>query len=134
MDYTFPVFLECLYFSHEEVGTLSHPGLTFPHLQVDERDFVMNIDHIASFSVRDGNHVSFHPHENADMASIKLFLNGSILGAVLHQRGVLEKYLFGQIVCSTIDVTTKKDWFYSFPWIADKKNGKELVAHAWLKS
>lgn len=89
MDFSFPVALEYLNFSREEVGNLSNARLSFPHLQVDESDFIMNIDHVASFRVRDGNHVSIHPHENADMASIKLFLNGPILGAVLHQQGIL---------------------------------------------
>jgi len=85
----FPIVMKCIEFSPDEFEPLSNPRLSFPHLQIDERDFIMNIGHVASFRVRDGNQVYIHPHENADSASIQLFLNGSILGAVLHQQRIL---------------------------------------------
>jgi len=85
----FPIIVKDIEFSPDEFEPLSNPRLSFPHLQVDEQDFIMNINHVASFRVRDGNQVYIHPHENADSASIQLFLNGSILGAVLHQQRIL---------------------------------------------
>ncbi len=89
MDLNFPVELECIRVVKEDVGHLSVPRLSYPHLQVDENDFVLRVHNVASYRVQDGNKVSICTHEDIDMASIKLFLQGSVLGAVLHQQGIL---------------------------------------------
>jgi len=52
-------------FSLDEFEPLSNPRLSFPHLQVDERDFIMKIYHVFSFRMRKENHVYMHPIENA---------------------------------------------------------------------
>ena len=88
MDLNFPVELESLSFTQKEIGPLSSPCLSRPHLQVEEEDFVLNVKNVATYRVQNGNKVSVFPCENADMESISLFLNGSVLGAVLHQQGI----------------------------------------------
>lgn len=89
MDLNFPVEINCLTISHEESSKFSAPRLSRTHLQVDEKDFFIDIHNIASYRVQNGNNVHIYPHENADRASIELFLNGSVLGAILHQRSIL---------------------------------------------
>jgi len=72
-----------------ELEKLSCPLFFRPHLEIKESDFFINVRNVASYRVQNGDRVHVHPHENADIESIKLFLNGSVLGAVLHQKGIL---------------------------------------------
>lgn len=60
-----------------------------PHFKINETDFLLDIKHTAGYRVTDGNRIVIYPHENADQQSINLFLNGSVLGALLHQQGIL---------------------------------------------
>ncbi|MCI1640400.1 MAG: hypothetical protein LKI42_03885 [Bacteroidales bacterium] len=60
-----------------------------PHFKVGETDFFLDIKGVAKYRVRDGNTIWVNPYENADEESVALFLEGSVLGAVLHQRGIL---------------------------------------------
>jgi len=85
----FPVASVAVKVISKEVGKLSSPLLFRAHLEVNENDFSLEVHNVASYRVQNGNNVRIHPHENADRASIELFLNGSVLGAVLHQRGIL---------------------------------------------
>lgn len=85
----FPVNVKCLEFSRNEAGQLPSPRLSRAHLQVDESDFRIDIHNVAIFRVQDGDKVQIYPYENADMESVKLFLNGSALGALFHQKGIM---------------------------------------------
>lgn len=89
MNLNFPIDIETIAISKELIDRLPNPKLSKPHLQIDENDFYLNVYDVASYRVQNGNNVLIHPHENSDEASIKLFLNGSVLGAVLHQRGLI---------------------------------------------
>lgn len=73
----------------ENLGKLSAPRFSRPNFEVDENDFFLDVRNIARYRVQNGNKVFINPHENADIPSIKLFLNGSVLGAALHQQGIL---------------------------------------------
>ncbi len=57
--------------------------------QISARQMRMSIDNIVSFLVSDGQEIIVEPHKSADDASVRLFLLGSALGALLHQRGML---------------------------------------------
>jgi len=89
MDLQFPIFLDELEFSPIDLEPINNPHFACSQMQVDEDDFYLNIIDVASYRVKNGNSVQVFAHEKADLASIKLFLNGSVLGAVLHQRGIL---------------------------------------------
>ena len=89
MDLQFPIFLDELGFSPVNLEPILNPHFACTQLQVDEDDFYLNVIDVASYRVKNGNSVQVFAHEKADLASIKLFLNGSVLGAVLHQRGIL---------------------------------------------
>ncbi|MCE5175039.1 MAG: hypothetical protein ABFC90_10060 [Bacteroidales bacterium] len=63
------------------------PIYSTPRIQVNETDFAMTIDGVATYRVKDGQKIWVSPHPGADRASIQLFLNGSVFGALLHQQG-----------------------------------------------
>lgn len=85
----FPVDVESLEFVGEEFEPLANPRMVRSHIQVDEKDFLLTVHNVASYRVRNGNQVWIHPFKDADESDIELFLNGSVLGALLHQRGML---------------------------------------------
>lgn len=89
MNLHFPIAIEKISFSTNALENLINPRYTAPNMQVNEDDFYLNVNEVAAYRVQKGNSIEIFPHKNADTASIKLFLNGSVLGAVLHQRATL---------------------------------------------
>lgn len=57
--------------------------------QSDKNNFLLDVRGVAFYEVQNGRMITIIPYKNADHQSIQLFLNGSILGAVLHQRSIL---------------------------------------------
>jgi len=60
-----------------------------PHFKINESDFFLDIKNVARYRVQNGQEILICPYENADEESVNLFLEGSALGALLHQRGML---------------------------------------------
>lgn len=54
-----------------------------------EKLFVQHIPEVGDFLVKDGIHIEFVRHHNCEDQEIRLFLTGSIIGALLQQRGFL---------------------------------------------
>jgi len=65
------------------------PIYSTPRIQINETDFAMTIDGVATYRVKDGQKIWVSPHPGADTASVQLFLNGSVFGALLHQQGAI---------------------------------------------
>lgn len=76
-------------FVHFEVGELSDFTLSSDPFKVSENDFFLDVSNIACFRVKNGTKVFINPYKDADPNAIQLFLNGSVCGALLHQRGIL---------------------------------------------
>jgi hypothetical protein len=57
--------------------------------QVKENCVWFNAPHIARFQVENGTRIQYEPYANADHQSIGLYILGSCIGAILHQRGFL---------------------------------------------
>jgi hypothetical protein len=57
--------------------------------QINQDEFAMQIDGVGSFYACNGNEVEYVPAEGATKESVELFLNGSVYGAILHQRNIL---------------------------------------------
>lgn len=57
--------------------------------QLNQYEFAMQIEGVASFYVCNGREVEYAPVDGATRESIELFLNGSVYGAILHQRNIL---------------------------------------------
>jgi len=89
MQFTFPVDAVEVTVASGEVEPLPFPLLSRRYLQISEKEAVIHVANVASYKVSNGNRVEVYPCEQADPASIQLFLNGSALGAILHQRGVV---------------------------------------------
>ncbi len=60
-----------------------------PHFKIKEDDFFLDIKNVARYRVQNGQTIWVNPYEIADENSVNLFLEGSVLGALLHQRGIL---------------------------------------------
>jgi len=75
-------------------GVVSKSGLTTPakvkpYTQCSVNEFWLHVPDIAWFYVANGNHITVEPEINADMKSVKLFLLGSCMGALMYQRNRL---------------------------------------------
>lgn len=75
------------------VGRVPAEGLSggkqiSPFAWVDDDVFWLRIPDIARFMVRGGAHITVEPAPDVDAASVRVFLLGSVLGAVLFQRGL----------------------------------------------
>jgi hypothetical protein len=57
--------------------------------QVAPGKLLLKITHVARYLISGGNEILVQPASGADLDEIRLFLLGSALGALLHQRGVL---------------------------------------------
>lgn len=57
--------------------------------QLNQNEFAMQVEGIGRFYACNGNEVEYSPAEDATLASVELYLNGSVYGAILHQRNIL---------------------------------------------
>ncbi|MBL8131897.1 MAG: hypothetical protein JNL42_08570 [Anaerolineae bacterium] len=57
--------------------------------QVTPREFLLTVPNVARYYVQDGRQITVDAAPDADDESVRLFLLGSALGALLHQRGML---------------------------------------------
>src|SRR3989338_6604387 len=53
------------------------------------QQFLLDIRPIARFLIKDGNQIIYDNHLNLDLDSLRLFLLGSAIGALLQQRGYI---------------------------------------------
>lgn len=74
---------------HVSTAGLDKPEKSTPFFQCAKDHLWLHVPDIAHFLVRDGNSILVDPAAGADAQSIRLFLLGSCLGAILHQRGML---------------------------------------------
>jgi hypothetical protein len=56
---------------------------------LNQYEFSMDVDGVASFYVSGGNYISVFPYPESNIGTIELYLNGSAFGAILHQRKIL---------------------------------------------
>lgn len=68
---------------------LDDPVMEGLRYQASPNAFLLDVDHIARFYIRQGNEIIVEPCENAHEDDIRLFLTGSAMGAILHQRQLL---------------------------------------------
>jgi hypothetical protein len=50
--------------------------------------FLLKVDHVARYLVSHGHEILIQPAEDCDLDAVRLFLSGSVFGALLHQRGL----------------------------------------------
>mgnify|MGYP000217936792 CR=1 FL=1 len=74
---------------HVEVPDAAEARQISPFGWVADNAFWLQVPGVARFRVRDASEITFDPEPGSDEASIRVFLLGSVLGAVLFQRGYL---------------------------------------------
>lgn len=57
--------------------------------EANANQFLFKIEHVARYLVQNGNNILIHPRPDAVLADIRVFLLGTCIGALLHQRGIL---------------------------------------------
>jgi len=77
--------------AYKKVGALgiSEPRKIRPFSQISEGRIWMDIPDIARYEITNGNTIKVDPYPRADKKSVRLYLMGSAMGALLHQRGYL---------------------------------------------
>lgn len=89
MKLDFPLISVNIEVVNELTASITNSIYSTPRLDISEMDFLMKVDHVACYHVQNGNKIQILPCREIDQASVQLFLNGSVLGAVLHQQGVI---------------------------------------------
>ncbi len=56
---------------------------------LNQDEFSMDIEKVAWFYASGGNYISIYPYPEVEESTIGLYLNGSVYGAILHQRKIL---------------------------------------------
>ncbi len=59
-----------------------------PYYEISSNCFLLKIDQVARYLVSDGSEIIVEPHPAAAEKDIRLYLLGSAMGGLLHQRGV----------------------------------------------
>lgn len=69
--------------------TIAEPLYSNKWMSINESEFSMQIDKVGTFYARGGKVAEYSPAKNASIPNIELYLNGSVFGAILHQRQIL---------------------------------------------
>jgi hypothetical protein len=69
--------------------TLIHPQIKGVRYQASPGEFLLHVDGVARYYVQDGRTITIMPEADVGVDDILLFLMGSAMGALLHQRKVL---------------------------------------------
>ena len=57
--------------------------------QINQTEFALEVEGVAWFYAKNGNYIEVCPYENYNQHTVELYLNGSVYGAILHQRSIL---------------------------------------------
>ena len=73
----------------ENVQTVDRPVISSSWMSIAPQEFYMIVEEVGSFYARDGNYIEYSIESGALPSAVELFLNGSVYGALLHQRSIL---------------------------------------------
>jgi hypothetical protein len=90
--------------------------------EAKKNQFLLKLEDIASYWVQNGDEIIIAPHPEVTADEVRLFLLGSCLGALLHQRGILAMH------ASSIEVNQGAVLF-----MGDSGNGKSTLLGALLQ-
>jgi hypothetical protein len=68
---------------------VEHPLSSADNWQAGPQEFSMQVPGVGDFYAKEGNYIEYFPAPGADPEWIKLYLNGQVLAALLHQRKIL---------------------------------------------
>lgn len=73
----------------DEIKSIDNPLASNNWMSISATEFSMVVENVGSFYARNGNLIEYSPDEKTDTASLELYMNGSVYGAILHQRQIL---------------------------------------------
>ena len=73
----------------ETPRTVEAPIFSNGYWQLNQNEFSMQVKGVGRFYACNGKEIDYAPGEGATRASVELYLNGSVYGAILHQRDIL---------------------------------------------
>ncbi len=73
----------------KEPRTVKVPLYADSFWQINQNEFSMQVEGVGRFYACNGIDVEYAPAEDATQAMVELYLNGSVYGAILHQRNIL---------------------------------------------
>lgn len=85
MTFSFPLQDVTIKIVQEKI-LVTQPLYIDNYHQINQQEFYLDVKGIASFYARNGNYIEIQPHESYDLHTLELYLNGSVYGAILHQR------------------------------------------------
>jgi hypothetical protein len=68
--------------------TLDNSVFIRPHFELSKRSVLLRVPEVGRFLIEQGCRIRIQPETGVEQRTIRLFLLGSCLGAVLHQRGI----------------------------------------------
>lgn len=68
---------------------LEQPKDSGAAFQASDKEFLLKIKDVAAFYIKDGNSIVIQPFEGSSELDVRIFLLGSVFGALLQQRGYL---------------------------------------------
>ena len=68
---------------------INNPIYSDGMVNISQYEFSLYVEGVAWFYASNGNYVEVFPDEGAHQSTLELYLNGSVYGAILHQRGTL---------------------------------------------
>jgi hypothetical protein len=72
-----------------EKRIVSNPTYTDQYYTLNQNEFSMDVEEVGYFYVSNGNYIELLPYTGVNDTSLELYLNGSVYGAILHQRMIL---------------------------------------------
>lgn len=69
--------------------TLEDPVYENHFTRLNQHEFVLDIDGVAWFYARNGDYIEIMTYPGSHANTVELYLNGSVYGAILHQRKIL---------------------------------------------
>ena len=88
MDLHFPLS-DVTLMKVDEPRRVQKPEYADSYWQINQNEFAMQVDEVGNFYACGGNRVEYAPADGASRASLEVYLNGSVYGAILHQRRIL---------------------------------------------
>ena len=92
-----PIDPENIYFPLDDVDIqrvdnpkrIANPVVENSWMAINEHEFRMQVENVGEFYAGHGKLVQYSADPDATVSSIELYLNGSVFGAILHQRKIL---------------------------------------------
>lgn len=72
-----------------KVRRVSDPVFADSSRMISQHEFSLEVEKVGSFYAYNGSEVEYAPVRGTTQESLELYLNGSVYGAILHQRGML---------------------------------------------